>query len=312
MTASRERRTHPRAGGQRLPHGTRLGPVHLGVTDAARATAFWTATLGLTLLERSSAAIELGADGRPLVVLHADASSPVRRGETGLYHLAIHFTARREFARILARLLTLQHPHAPTDHLVTETTYLWDPDGNGIELTFETPQRGVLLYEGDQLLARAADGQIRSGRDPLDVAGVLTELRGSEDLMAPIAGARIGHVHLHVAGLDDARRFYRDVIGLHDIRHMPAVQMSELGIDEAVPHTLALNTWSGVGAPAPPNARAGLRHVSLELPSRADLDALAARLTAARWPFDRRTGADEIDLRDPSSNRWRARLSGKA
>lgn len=199
---------------QLLPTDSRLGPVHLGVTDMARALAVWTGVLGLGLVREDANEVALGADGRKLVVLHADASAQVAARHTGLYHLAIHFKSRKEFARTIARLFARQYPNSPTDHTVTETTYLWDPDGNGIELTHETPERGEFIMLDGIPQARTADGKMRSMTEPLDLDSVLSELTGKDDLDPPISGGiRIGHVHLHVKDLDESFAFYRDLIG---------------------------------------------------------------------------------------------------
>jgi catechol 2,3-dioxygenase len=67
------------------------------------------------------------------------------------------------------------------------------------------------------------------------------------------AGARIGHVHLKVADLDRAIRFYRDLMGFDLV--------ARLG-DEAAflsagsyHHHIGLNTWESEGGPPPPAAR---------------------------------------------------------
>jgi len=286
---------------QLLPPGTRLGPVHIAVTLAERAIPFWTEVVGLSIVNESSGAIALGAGDRTLVVLHPGAAQPVARGRTGLYHLAIHFAERKEFARAIARVFKHEWPNSPTDHLVTETTYLWDPDGNGIEFTFETPHRGRLIVIDGQYAARTADGRLHSGRDPLDLHSVFAELSDDDDLMAPIPdGIKIGHVHLHVADIGEAMQFYGDVIGFHPLMFMPAIQMADANVDEAVPHTIAVNAWAGLGArPAPADA-AGLRHFTLQLPSPAAVMDLSARLRDRQVAFDETD--DGLRVRDPSAN----------
>lgn len=286
---------------QLLPAGTRLGPVHIGVTDAERARTFWTGIVGLSVVDEHAGTIGLGAAGRALVILHPGAASVVPKRRTGLYHLAIHFARRKEFARAIARVFKHQWPNSPTDHLVTETTYLWDPDGNGIEFTFETPQRGRFVVIDGQYAARTPNGRLHSGREPLDMPSVFSELSDADDLEAPIPdGIRIGHVHLHVADIDEAMRFYRDVIGFHPLMYMPAIQMADANVDGAVPHTIAVNTWAGLGAPPPPKEAAGLKHFTLELPDASGLKTLTDRLRDHDWPFEQR--ARGIRVLDPSAN----------
>ncbi len=281
-----------------------LGPVHLAVTDAERALAFWTQTLGLKALESPGPELRLAAGARELVVLHPGAARPVVPHTTGLYHLAIHVPRRAELARAIARLLSLRYPNAPTDHLVTETTYLWDPDGNGVELTFETPERGELLLVDGMPRARDRDGNLRSGRDPLDLDSLLSELGRTADLAAPLApGARIGHVHLHVADLGEAMGFYRDLLGFAQGWFSPAIGMADVVVPGNVPHLIAVNTWAGAGAPRPPADAAGLRHFTLDLPGERALGELVGRLEANGAETAR--DGDALVVHDPSGNRVR-------
>lgn len=300
--------------GRLLPRGTRLGEVHLAVSDRERALTFWTKVLGLVALEPAMEqeagsdlpdAIRLGSaesGDDALVVLHPGATGPVVPRRTGLYHVALHVPERRELARVIARLFELRYPNSPTDHLVSETTYLSDPDGNGIELTLETPDRGEFLSEPiGQMMARTKDGELRSGRDPVDLESLFGELRRGDDLSAPLVTDRVHHVHLHVADIERDGAFYRDVIGFPQQTYVPGFQMIDFSLDhDTVVHSLALNSWAGQGAQPAPEGTAGLRWFTLQVPSQEGVDALAARLASAGRPFER----TERGLRaaDPSGN----------
>src|ERR1700753_3340002 len=123
--------------GETIAHGA----VHLDVTDLPRALSFWRDLLGLTDLGEADAVARLGAGGRELIVLHAGAERPPQRGHSGLYHVALHLPDARDFPRVIARLAAARYPQAPTDHIFSQATYLDDPDGIGLELTLETPER---------------------------------------------------------------------------------------------------------------------------------------------------------------------------
>ena len=196
---------------------TRLGAVHLAITEARRALGLWRDLLGLTVLGEEGGAIHLGAGDRTLIVLQPGAARPVAPHTSGLYHVAIHVPTRVDLARTIGRLFAARYPNAPTDHLVTETTYLSDPDGNGIEVTFETPERGQLTVVNGQPLAIDTAGNVHSGRDPVDLDSLFGELGTGGLLEAPLSpGSRVGHVHLHVADLAAAMHFYRDVLGFQE------------------------------------------------------------------------------------------------
>ncbi|MBX3144283.1 MAG: VOC family protein [Trueperaceae bacterium] len=283
-----------------LPLGSNWGPVHLSVTDLERAKLFWTRYVGL---EQTAEPASLGVGGRTLIVLHPDATAPVTPRRTGLYHVALHVTNRRELALVIARLHSLRYQNSPTDHTMSETTYLWDPDGHGIEITLETPERGAFVQlPGGGFAARRTDGTITSGRDPVDLDSLFAELDEGEDLLRPLApGTRVGHVHLHVADLAASRAFYRDVIGFELVNHEVLMQMSDFAFPGvAFKHSLAINTWSGVNAPPPPPGTASLRSFTLVLPTQAGVSALVERLHAAGHPFEE--SGRELRLADPSGN----------
>ena len=287
---------------QLLPTDARMGAVHIAVTDGERAKIFWTQVVGLTLLAEDGDTIRLGAGDRELVVLHPGATGPVMPGRTGLYHLALHLPARKDLAIVTARLFALRVPNSPTDHTVTETTYLSDPDRNGIELAFETPDRGEFVIVNGRYMARLADGTVREGNAAVDLNSLFGELSDTDDLAAPMpAGTRIGHVHLHVSDLAAADDFYRNLIGFAPFMSMPSIQMADYSLATTpVPHALALNTWQGRGAPPAPEGVAGLRRFTIEVPAAADIETIAARLTGASWAFERLD--DGIRVLDPARN----------
>jgi catechol 2,3-dioxygenase len=287
-----------------VPASTRLGPVHIGVTDVAKALPVWRDLVGLTLLSQDDQEIVLGAGGRPLIVLHPDAKLPVKARTSGLYHVAIHVPTRKDLALPVARMVSSKYPNSPTDHLVTETTYLWDADNNGIELTFETPERGVLVADGGNYYGLDKEGRRHSGRGQVDLRSLFSELKEGENLAVPLpAGTRIGHVHLHVNSLEEAMRFYTDLIGFEYQMLGRGFGMADVTLDYP-PHIMAFNVWNGEGAPQAPVEHAGLRHFTIELPTSADRDAVVERLRNAGARTTPLPGGT-IETIDPAGNRVR-------
>ncbi len=94
-----------------------FGAVHLDITDAEQALAFWRDRVGLQLRGEQGGALHLGTDTHTLLVLHPGATSPVRPGHAGLYHLAIHLPIEGEFARVVAGLFARRTLMSPTDHV---------------------------------------------------------------------------------------------------------------------------------------------------------------------------------------------------
>ena len=291
-----------------IPLTTKLGPVHLAVTDRAKALAIWQDVVGLDLIEESGNVLTLGAGGTPLIVLETGALRPVVPRSIGLYHVAIHVPQRADLAQMAVRALQRNVRISPTDHLVSEAIYLWDLDGNGIEITFETPWRGTL---GDpdkgQTYAVTADGKPHSGREPIDLNGLLAELGTNPVLAARMpAGTRIGHVHVHVNDLAQAMAFYRDVIGFGGFLLIHSFGMGDVGLDY-MPHSLAFNIWSGPQASLPPAGSAGLRWFTIVLPDQAALDAVRTRLADAGATIDPLPNG--IETRDPFGNRLQLLLA---
>ena len=258
-----------------LPLTTRLGPVHIAVTDKAKALAIWRDVVGLELIAEAGNELTMGAGGVPLIVLETGAVRPSVPRSIGLYHVAIHVPRRVDMAQMAVRALQRDVRIAPTDHLVSEAIYLWDLDGNGIEITFETPWRGTLGDPEKGHYAVTTEGKPHSGRDPIDLDGLLAELGENPVLEAAMpAGTRIGHVHVHVNDLHRAMDFYRDVIGFAGFLLITSFGMGDVGLDY-MPHTMAFNIWSGPNATLPPAGSAGLRWFTIVVPDAANIGGFA-------------------------------------
>jgi catechol 2,3-dioxygenase len=268
-----------------------VGKVTLAVRDLDTVARFYADTIGLELQDRSERSATLGAGGHSLVELlgEPDASPPPRR-TTGLYHLAILVPDRRELAHALKRLIAARRRLVgAADHLVSEALYLEDPEGNGIEIYRDRP-REEWRRDGDEITMATL---------PLDLQSVLDELDG--DAVTPDHlphGTRMGHVHLHVADLAAAERFYGDLLGFDvTARGYPGALFMSAG---GYHHHLGLNTWAGEGAPPAPPGSTGLRGFEVLLPNEDELDRAVTRL--------RKGGAvvEPIDggalTRDPSRN----------
>lgn len=272
--------TNPASSTQSRPSiaaDTGVGAVHLAVTDRERALTFYRNILGLDVMDDGPQP-RLGTAGRELVVLHPGAAGPVEQGATGLYHLALVVPDRRHFARFVKRMVEIRYPNSPTDHTLTKADYLWDPDGNGIEVYVESPEDGTWFMTDDEFAARDSSGRLRSGRDPINLRELFSILEPDEDVFVPLPeGTRMGHVHLHVRDVEEAVALYSGLIGF-DVtgmsRRFGAAFVSAGGYH----HHLGLNTWAGKGAPPSAPTSAGLREFTIELPGEGDLDEVVARL----------------------------------
>ena len=291
-----------------LPLSTKLGPVHIAVTDRSKALAIWRDVVGLELIAETGNELRLGAGGEVLIVLETGAVRPVVQRTTGLYHVAIHVPKRTDLAQFAVRALQRGVHIAPTDHLVSEAIYLWDLDGNGIEITFETPWRGTLGDPESGSYATTSDGKPHSGREPIDLDGLLAELGEKPALEAIMpAGTRIGHVHVHVNDLYRSMDFYRDGIGFGGLFIIKQFGMGDVGLDYT-PHTIAFNIWSGINATQAPAGSSGLRWFTIVVPDENTLGEVRSRLTHHHYEFAEIP--DGIESRDPSGNLVKVVLAG--
>jgi catechol-2,3-dioxygenase len=98
-------------------------------------------------------------------------------------------------------------------------------------------------------------------------------MKRSPESRAITPEARIGHVHLKVADLGRAIRFYRDVLGFA-VTQRYGDQAAFLAAG-GYHHHVGLNTWGSAGGSVPPATATGLYHLAILCPKRADLaDAL--------------------------------------
>src|SRR4051794_16525079 len=248
----------------------RLGAVRLTVADLDRARGFYEEALGLRALDEAADAVRLGVDGTTAVVeLAGRPDAPPRpRGTTGLFHLAILLPSRADLARALRRVVDAGwRLTGASDHLVSEALYLHDPEGNGIEIYRDRPREQW----------RFVDGRLQMDPLPLDLEGVLGELSGTEaEANGMPAGTRIGHVHLNVAELSAAERFYAGALGFDvSVRGYPGALFFSTG---GYHHQIGVNTWAGEGAPAPPPGARGLSRFEISLPDGRELDAAEGRM----------------------------------
>jgi catechol 2,3-dioxygenase len=254
--------------------------------------------LGFKLHWREGNRAGLGAGGADLLRLTEEPNLKRYRGVTGLYHFAVLFPNRKELARAIPRLYALRYENYPTDHIMTKTTYLDDPEGNGIELYAESPEDGTWSLANGEYITRRTDGSLSNGREPLDVDALFKHLTKEDRLDQSIPPeTRIGHVHLHVRDIDEAVDFYHGIIGFDVMGVAKAFRMAFVSAG-GYHHHVGLNTWQGEGAP--PADAAGLRYMTVELPNQEALNQVIERIAAARIHSNQTE--DGLLVHDPSRN----------
>jgi catechol 2,3-dioxygenase len=158
--------------GYHIPADAGLGHAHLKVSDLSRALEFYCGVLGFSLVARyrDSAAFLAAGDYHHHLGLNtweSEGASPPPPHHTGLHHLAIRYPTRSDLAvavrRVLAAGVALT---GASDHGVSVSVYLADPDGTGLELTWDRPS-------GEW--PHAAGGELAYVEDALDIEAWLSE-----------------------------------------------------------------------------------------------------------------------------------------
>ncbi|HEY0055515.1 MAG TPA: VOC family protein [Pedobacter sp.] len=159
-----------------VPASTRIGHVHLKVSDLERSLAFYQEILGFEITQRyGEGAVFLSAGGYhhhiALNTWQSKGAEPALARGVGLYHVAILYAERSELAEVVKRVLDNEYPlSGAADHGVSEAIYLNDPDGNGIELYWDKPKSE---WPFDP------EGNLQMITEPLNIHGLLSLERES-------------------------------------------------------------------------------------------------------------------------------------
>ena len=159
-------------GAYKAPAQTRIGHVHLQVTDIDKALGFYRDILGFKVMQRfGNQAAFISAGGYHhhigLNTWNSLGGPPARKQGAGLYHTAILYATRAELAGALRQLVVADYPiTGSAAHGVSEAIYLDDPDGNGVELYWDRPQAQWPL---------APDGSLQMYTRALDLNALLAE-----------------------------------------------------------------------------------------------------------------------------------------
>jgi len=158
----------------KIPSKTKIGHVHLKVSDLQRSLDFYCGLLGfdVTMMYGSQAAF-ISAGGYHhhigLNTWYSKGQPNASQHSVGLFHTAILYPTRHDLAQIFDRLIKAKYTlTGASDHGVSEALYLDDPDGNGIELYCDKPK---------SLWPQNPDGSLNMYTKELDLNDLLQELK---------------------------------------------------------------------------------------------------------------------------------------
>jgi catechol 2,3-dioxygenase len=156
----------------KIPSQTRIGHVHLKVSDIQRAMNFNCGLLGFEVITTyGDHAVFISAGGYHhhigLNTWHSAGAPPAKKDGVGLFHTAILYPTRKDLGNIYLRLKNAGYAlTGASDHGVSEALYLDDPDKNGVELYWDRPR---------ELWPKKSDGSIDMFTRRLDLQSLISE-----------------------------------------------------------------------------------------------------------------------------------------
>jgi catechol 2,3-dioxygenase len=138
-----------------MQYSTKIGHAHLKVRDLQRSVDFYTRFLGLHVTEQVDNAYVFltgGAFHHEIALQNVGSNAPHPPAHsTGLYHVAFEVPDKRSFAAAYRTLTSAGIPVATVDHYISWAMYFDDPDGNGLEIYWDTRDEpgGRQLWRGE-------------------------------------------------------------------------------------------------------------------------------------------------------------------
>ncbi|MDR7857431.1 VOC family protein [Tissierella sp.] len=264
--------------------------IVLKVADIERSIEFYTKIMGFNILNREENKAILTADGiNPMItIVQPENVVPKLLRRTGLYHFALLLPSRSHLGLFLKHIREEGYPiRGASNHGVSEAIYLEDPDENGIEV----------YRDIDSKEWKSDDNQINMVTDPLDYNGLMTDI-GDEKWQSIPKNTVVGHIHLHVRDLDEAKRFYCDGLGFDLVTKIAnsALFISSQGYH----HHIGLNIWNGRNAEPLADNSVGMKYFTMLFPDIETRERIINNLVSLGYKIIEED--NNIFTKDPSSN----------
>jgi catechol 2,3-dioxygenase len=267
--------------------------VNLFVTSVERSLPFYTDVCGFEQVfdEPEILAVFLGNGNSHHDIALMGATSRARVGRDGhvqvatgrgtsadLNHLGFEIDTEADLVAAIDRAQQAGFAfHRVVDHQISHSVYLFDPDGNYIEVYADVTRdwRGLYADSQGKLITGTWKPHERAATsEPMYEADPEISVRP----LASLHPTRVARATLVVADLATSRAFYERVVGLTVVADSPELGGVVLGGALGQPDLALVQQRD--------RDHLGLHHFSVELPSLAELDAGRARLAAAGIPID--------------------------
>ncbi|TSI03996.1 VOC family protein [Lysinibacillus sp. BW-2-10] len=285
---------------------TYVSHVQIKVSNLERSIEYYKTIIGFDVLEQTNQTAVLTFDGATSILSleEVEAALPLAGGQTGLYHFAILLPTRKDLGNFLQHVAEKNIRIGAGDHHVSEALYLYDPDGNGIEVYIDRPEEEWIWY---------GDSTVHMVTEQLNVQSIMAD--GNGQWKGLPQGTVMGHIHLSVSDLEATEKFYTEALGFEVVTRYGA---QALFISTGkYHHHIGLNTWnSGGGVKAPDNS-VGLKSYTLVLDNAEQAEKIKANLTAMGAKVEQFEGAptfggaQAFSTEDPSGIRIIFTLEGE-
>lgn len=229
---------------------THISNIAIKVSNLNESLLFYKKVLGMHVLEKSKNEAKLTADGVTSIVRLIEiekVEKPIMK-TTGLYHFALLLPTRDDLAQFYQHILDKNIPFGASDHHVSEAIYIQDPDGNGIEVYADrSSDTWRWVHEQVVMPTVRMDGQ-----------QLLANKTKDWDVMP--ADTVLGHLHLHVNHLKEAKKYCR-ALGFSVVNEFHGAVFMSAGNYH---HHIAFNIWNGMNAIKPKDQFVGLQFFTIK------------------------------------------------
>lgn len=153
-----------------------------------------------------------------------------KKNTAGLFHYAILFPDVSSKATIVDRIIKNNYPIGAGDHLVSESFYINDPEGNGIEL----------YHDRDSTEWIWEDGKVKMGTLPVDVQALLDQKNNHLDYPKNM---KIGHLHFTGNSIAKSDEFFNELLNTDLVSSVG--DTAHFYSQNHYHHHFATNIWEG-------------------------------------------------------------------
>ncbi|WP_040929421.1 VOC family protein [Nosocomiicoccus massiliensis] len=226
--------------------------ITLNIRDLSKMKDFYINILGMKLIEESESGFVAGFEGgtHTFTFEVLENGRVAAQSEAGLFHIAILLPTRSDLGRFIKYMFGRQIPLSGGNHLVSEATYLVDPEGNGIEV----------YVDRDPDTWSWSNGQVVMDTLALDFDGIIESSRNTEWSGMP-EGTIIGHLHLKGGVMIDPE-FY----GNYGFEIATKVMSAYFLGSNKYHHHIAVNNWHSNKARIDAMNTYGLKSFNISVP----------------------------------------------